>query len=202
MIEAVYDAVIAPKKSGDEKVEENPEFGDRIDLGPKISPELRKTPTEPEDVISGYTRDRELCWVETALEDGTKVASGVRSESKCPDLAKIGCAKVVKNRNSWEEFQDLEKSIKDPPDATEDDDDPEWNPNKTQKNSDHEREKIERIERLDSPEVNRKEQSFHLKGRAVIPQKRTIELEHHQEVKSPMDTEKKVEEGGYLKKKS
>ncbi len=50
----------------------------------------------------------------------------------------------------------------------------------------------------------------------MIPQKRTIELEHRQEVnsptdsgkkvvqkmlKSPVDSEKKVEEGGPLKKK-
>ncbi len=69
------------------------------------------------------SEDTELSWVGAALEDGSKVASWVRNESRSLDLAKIGCAKAVTERMSWEGFQDLEKiGIGDPPNVAEDDD--------------------------------------------------------------------------------
>ncbi len=71
------------------------------------------------------------------MEDGSKVASWVRSELEGPDLAKIDCAEAATERMSREGFQDLEKiGIEDPPEGTEDDDDLEWNRGKVQKNQD------------------------------------------------------------------
>ncbi len=60
-----------------------PMFSHQIELeSTTVSPEAWKTPAEPDEVISG-----------SPLEDGTKVASWVRSEMEGPDLAKTGCAK-------------------------------------------------------------------------------------------------------------
>ncbi len=108
----------------------------------KISPEAWKTPAEPDEVISGLSledrsKDSEPSWVGTALEDGSKVASWVRNESRCPDLAKIGCVEAVVRRMSWEGFQYLEKiRIEDPPDGAEDDDVREWNRGMIERNQD------------------------------------------------------------------
>ncbi len=101
---------------------QSPDFSYQIELeSTMISPESWKTPAEHDKVISGSSlehgsRDSELSWVETAFEDGSKVASWVRSESRYPDLAKISCAEAVARRMSWEGFLDLEEiGIKDPP---------------------------------------------------------------------------------------
>ncbi len=85
------------KKAAVAEVKEVPEFSHQNDQeSTKISPEAWKTPTEPDEVISGLSsvdgsKDSEPSWVGTGLEDGSKVASSVRSESRSPDLAKIDC---------------------------------------------------------------------------------------------------------------
>ncbi len=60
--------------------EKNPEFQTEME-STKISPGSRKTPTEPIDVISGLSlengsKDSELSWVGTALEDEPRLPAG------------------------------------------------------------------------------------------------------------------------------
>ncbi len=109
-------------------VKADPVFNHQIEVeSAKISPEAWKTPTEHDEVISRLSledgsKDLEPSWVGTALEDGSKFASWVSSESRCLDLAKIGCIEAVARSMRWEAFQDLGKiRIEDPPDGTEDD---------------------------------------------------------------------------------
>ncbi len=111
---------------------QGPEFSHQSDQeSTGISPGSWKTrPAEPEDVIPGSSFP---CWVGTALEDGSKVASWARNESECPDLATVDCAEAVTERMRQGEFQDLENiGIKDPPDV--DEDVPERNRGTIQKN--------------------------------------------------------------------
>ncbi len=162
------------------EVTENPEKQTDLE-STKIAPETWKTPEEPDEVISRSSledgsKDLELCWVGTALEDGSKLASWVRSESRCLDLTKMGCAEAVARTMSWEGFQDLQKiGIKDPPDVDENHDAPEQNRIKIQKNLD-EQLKLVIMERMDSAKDGRKGNS-------------------HGETKSQMDFEKMAGEG-------
>ncbi len=99
LLEIHHEKKDAAKDAAEPGNEENPEEQTEME-STTISPESWKTPAESDEVISGLSledgsKDSELSWVGTALEDGSKVASWVRNESRCPDLAEIDCAEAV-----------------------------------------------------------------------------------------------------------
>ncbi len=124
-----------------------------------ISPEAWKTPAKHDEVISrssleNGSKDSELSWGGTALEDGSKFVSCVRNELESPDLEKIDCAEAVMERMTWEGFQDLKKiGMEDPPDVAEDNDVLERDWGKIEKNLNERQGKLRIAKRMNSEKI-------------------------------------------------